>query len=43
MQCVLMHKRTAVAEIESLSDQYWINPKGSNLTWDNVIFFKTIF
>ena len=43
MQCVLMHKRTSVAEIESLSDQYWINPKGSNLTWDNVNFFQNQF
>ena len=27
----------------SLSDQYWINPKGSNLTWDNVNFFQNQF
>ena len=27
----------------SLSDQYWICPKGSNLTWDIVNFFENTF
>ncbi len=27
----------------SLSDQYWICPAGSDLTWDNINFFDNIF
>lgn len=27
----------------SLSDQYWIKPEGSNLTWENVNFFHNSF
>ena len=27
----------------SLSDQYWICPKGSNLTWDSINFFDNTF
>lgn len=27
----------------SLSDQYWINPEGSNLTWDSINFFNNTF
>lgn len=27
----------------SLSDQYWIFPEGSNLTWDKVNFFENLF
>ena len=27
----------------SLSDQYWICPEGTNLTWDNINFFDNTF
>lgn len=27
----------------SLSDQYWIRPEGSNLTWDSINFFENDF
>lgn len=27
----------------SLSDQYWICPEGSNLTWDSINFFENDF
>ena len=27
----------------SLSDQYWVCPEGSNLTWDKVNFFENLF
>ncbi|MBR4060756.1 MAG: HipA domain-containing protein [Lachnospiraceae bacterium] len=27
----------------SLSDQYWICPEGTNLTWDNINFFENSF